>query len=184
MPRAVAPRAAACRATRVVSRAAICSTGSAPCWTAMDEQAQRRHARGGRGAVGEVHRRDVGLDQLDIADQLLGRDGLRRLDFGGDHKLAGFQTPFQLGGRFGVGRGAWYSESPCHQSGWRTERKMLSQVSLRAFGRKQAAEDFARCRLSSPGRPARPAVRRPPVPIQGRQDFQQSSWRPILKARS
>ncbi len=38
MPSAVAPRMVLCAPMRVRSRAAICITGSTPCWTAMAEQ--------------------------------------------------------------------------------------------------------------------------------------------------
>ena len=39
MPSAAAPRISACSPMRVRSRAAICMTGSTPCWIASAEQA-------------------------------------------------------------------------------------------------------------------------------------------------
>ena len=66
---------------------------------------QRRHARRGRGVVGKVDRRHVRLEQIDIAAQFVGRDGLRRLDLSRDHKLPVFEAAFQVGDRLAILRG-------------------------------------------------------------------------------
>ena len=122
-PSAVAPITSDCRPTRVRSRAAICITGSAPFCDGEHAARPAGHARRGRGVIGEVDGRHIGLDQVDVAAQLLRRRGQRRRDLGRHHELAGLQAALQLGDRLACTRAHDTSASPCHQSGWRTGRK-------------------------------------------------------------
>ena len=128
--------------------------------------------------VGEVDRRHVGLDQVDVGrtacwsrPRAAGRS--RRPP---RTRLPSTAAPVRRPAR--RCSGGWYSPSPCHQSGWRTGSKTPSQVLARA-----SSWSGEQSTLTTPARPVlphladhiRPGLGADLLPVQRRQHLQQAS---------